>query len=297
MEKPTIEQAFAQASHHYRKKFPPYEEIRVIWNGKAEYFSQLAPEIQLKLLKDGIRGNGGRKILNEIGKMLSGPESQRDPQKLTQLMKNALHVAPGGTSRIHSALHAARAAVFVEIFANIYRRLFKEFEDLSDGDIYDATIAALFHDSGREAEGIDVFEESSAQNARDYLFQCGFSDESAEKVRQIVLHKDAPIPEKDPATILLHEADCIEYLRLSHFDPRYLDVYGGTWQSNRLAFTLQDNVNEHEARGVLAHLIKVAREIIRGPAPSLEDFTGERAFADLRAEMIGKTRHIWEGVA
>jgi hypothetical protein len=297
MEKPTFEQAFAHASHYYRKKFPPYEEVRVMWEGKVEYFSQLAPKIQMQLLKDGIRGNGGRGTLNEIEKMLSRPEDQWDLQKLTRLMQDALAVRPGGTSHVHSALHGARAAIFVEIFANIYRQLFKEFENLSDEDIYKATVAALFHDSGREAEGIDVFEELSAQNAKDYLFQCGFSEEFAEEVRQIVLHKDAPVPAKDLAAILLHEADCIEYLRLLHFDPRYLDVYGGTGQSNRLAFRLSDTVSEREARKVLTHLVETAKAIIRGPAPVLENFTGEKAYADLRDEMVEKTRHLWEGFA
>jgi hypothetical protein len=297
MEKPTLERAFAHACHHYRKQFPPYEEVRVMREGQVEYFSQLAPKIQLQLLREGIRGNGGRRTLNEIEKMLSRPEDQWDLQKLTQLMQNALHVTPGGTSRVHSALHGARAAIFVEIFANIYRRLFKEFENLSDEDIYKASIAALFHDSGREAEGIDVFEELSAQNARDYLFQCGFSEDFAEEVRQIVLHKDAPVSTKDPVAVLLHEADCIEYLRLSHFDPRYLDVYGGTGQSNRLAFTPLDHVGEKEARKTLTHLVEVAKGIIRGQAPTLEDFTGEKAYADLRAGMVEKTRHIWEELA
>lgn len=297
MEKPTIEQAFARASHHYRKKLPPYEEVRIMLDGKVEYFSQLAPKIQLRLLKEGIRGNGGRRTLNEIEKMLSRPETQWDLLKLTQLMKNALHVRPGETSQFHSALHGARAAVFVEIFANVYQRLFREFENLSDDDIYNATIAALFHDSGREAEGIDVFEELSAQNAKDYLFQCGFSDESAEKVRQIILHKDVPVSGKDLAAILLHEADCIEYLRLPNFDPRYLDAYGGTGQSSRLAFTLLDNISEKEAREVLTLLVEVAKEIIRGPAPIPESFTGEKDFADLHAEMIEKTRHIRERLA
>lgn len=297
MEKPTIEQACAHASHHYRKKFPPYEEIRVMWEGRVEYFSRLAPKIQLQLLKDGIRGNGGRRTLNEIEKMLSRPKSQWNLPKLTQLMQNALHVIPGGTSRVHSALHGARAAIFVEIFANIYRRLFKEFENLSDEDIYNATIAALFHDSGREAEGIDVFEGLSAQNARDYLFQCGLPEESAEKVRQIVLHKDDPVRTKDLATVLLHEADCIEYLRLSHFNPKYLDVYGGTGQSSRLAFTLQDNVDECETREALTCLVETAKKIIQGPMPILEDFVDEKAYKDLHAQMIEKTRHIWERLA
>ncbi|MDR2341222.1 MAG: hypothetical protein LBD72_02760 [Puniceicoccales bacterium] len=297
MEKPTIGRAFAHASHHYHKKFPPYEEIRVMREGKAEYFSQLAPKVQLQLLKEGIRGNGGRKTLNQIEKMLSLPDSQWDFPKLTLLMKNALHVGPGKTSRVHSALHGARAAVFVKIFANIYRRLFEEFENLSDEDIYNASIAALFHDSGREAEGIDIFEELSAQNARDYLFQSGFSDESAEKVRQIVIHKDVPVSDKDLATILLHEADCIEYLRLTHFDPRYLDVYGGTGQSNRLAFTTLNNVTDEEIRKVLIQLVEVAKEIIGSSAPDLENFSDEMAYTALYAEMIEKTKFLWEGLA
>jgi hypothetical protein len=297
MKNPTFEQAFTHAWHHYCKKFPPYEEVRVMRGGKVEYFSQLAPKIQLQLLEEGIRGNGGRMTLNEIKKMLARPESQWDRPKLTQLMKNALHVKPGGTSRVHSALHGARASIFVEIFANVYRRLFKEFEGLSAGDVYNATIAALFHDSGREAEGIDVFEELSAQNAKDYLLQCGLPDESAENVRQIVLRKDVPVPGKDLAAILLHEADCIEYLRLSHFDPRYLDVYGGTGQSDRLAFTLADDVGEGEAREVLTRLVAAAREIIQGPAPNLANFAGEKAYTDLRAEMVEKMHHVLAGLA
>ncbi|MDR1456519.1 MAG: hypothetical protein LBI34_00430 [Puniceicoccales bacterium] len=297
MEKPTIEQAFVHASQHYNKKFPDYEKIQVVWDGNVEYFSQLGPKIQLQLLKNSIRGNGGRRTLNEIEKLLSRPETEWDQSKITNLMKSALRVSSGRASQVHSALHSARAAIFVEIFANIYRRLFKEFENLSSEDVYRATIAALFHDSGREAEGIDVFEELSAQNAKNYLLSKWFPDESIEKVEQIILHKDAPVSGKDLAAILLHEADCIEYLRLSNFSPRYLDAYGGTGQSTRLTFTPLDNIGEQEVRDVLTRLVKTAREIIHGPAPALETFIDEQHYAALRAEMIERTRSIWDGIA
>lgn len=269
---------------YYQKRLPAYEDVHVLWDGKIVLFCQLNPEIQLQLLREGIRGNGRWRMLQTIAQILAKPETQRDQRQLTQLMKSALGVHPGSISRVHSIVHAARAAVFAEIFADVYRRLFTEFENLSDREVAQATIAALFHDSGREAEGIDVFEGLSAKNAADYLLQCGFSSAEAEEIRELILHKDDPVTDKKLVNILLHEADCMEYARLLGFNKRYLDVFGGTGKSDQIRFTPRDGVSIENASAILNRIVEAAKVIIHQPYSSA-DFTAED-YATLRAKTI-----------
>ena len=64
----------------------------------------------------------------------------------------------------HGALHVGRCAFYIPILANLYRK-FGDPESLAinEKQMHLLQIAAIFHDSGREAEGIDKWDEDTKE--------------------------------------------------------------------------------------------------------------------------------------
>jgi len=180
-------------------------------------------------------------------------------------------VDTNGISRnIHGVQHVTRAAINIPIFANLFRR-FKDKEALylNDEDIKLLQIAALFHDSAREGEGEDLWDQESALFFYQYATKIlNVTPSKAKLLAEAIANKDAYEANyfelKEMAWVrretklsrniyqkLIHDADCLEIIRArGHFDAKYLDFYKYIAQDNKVAFD------------IIAILITEARSLI-----------------------------------
>ena len=172
---------------------------------------------------------------------------------------------------IHGIQHVTRAAINVPIFANLYRR-FGDVKALSltNEDIKLLQIAALFHDSAREGEGVDLWDQESGLFFYEYVTKTlGISSSKAKLFAEAIANKDADENNyfelidlswvkrkgKSPKNIhqkLIHDADCLEIIRArDHFDASYLDFYKDIAESNEEAFDIMAKLIT-EARSLIA---------------------------------------------
>lgn len=183
----------------------------------------------------------------------------------------------------HGIQHVSRAALYIPVFANLYRRYGdKEALSLTEEELNLIQIAALFHDAGREGDGEDLWDTDSALLLYFYLILVLQIDKGkAIPFAEAVANKDANkknylelIYDKDAHQLvwknacgrskniyqrLIHDADCLDIIRARpHFDATYLDFYQRYVQLGSRAFK------------ELAHLIMEARYIItcQGDAPT-----------------------------
>ena len=149
----------------------------------------------------------------------------------------------------HGAPHAGRTAIYIPILANLYRKHFdSQAWTLTPRELKLLQIAAIFHDSGRENEGVDRWDKDSAVNLFRYLkHTLDLSEKEAIPYVEAIANKDYPsvtyskfspsisswqtviefpIPQKSIYAKLIHDADCLDIKRRRYiFDGTYLDFY------------------------------------------------------------------------
>ncbi|MBL7479909.1 SidE phosphodiesterase domain-containing protein [Legionella bononiensis] len=173
-------------------------------------------------------------------------------------------VVPGFSRYAHGLTHVSRAAHYIPVFANLYRKhRVKDSDTLTEEDIKLLQIAALFHDSAREDENEDQWDHESALLLYHYLRQvlrvnkekaCLIAEATANKD----LHKtgyfrinegeDGQISWQFDSSItkdnyqksiyhqLIHDVDCLDIIRARPaFDAKYLDFYQIAAKDNPLA--------------------------------------------------------------
>lgn len=109
------------------------------------------------------------------------------------LRKNyALQQPQKGCARpIHGVQHACRVAIYVVVFANLYRKYdFPLARELTAQELELIQIAALFHDSGRQNDGVDRWDNDSATNAYHYLIKLGKDHHTAKRIAEVIANKD-----------------------------------------------------------------------------------------------------------
>src|SRR3990167_1923660 len=162
----------------------------------------------------------------------------------------------------HGIAHVSRAASYIPIFANFYRRHHHpDANSLMADDLHLLQIAALFHDAARLNDDKDEWDNESALMCFHYLMKIGCSEEVATKIAEVIANKDYEPGniyhrlQKDsgpdefvwqsqintqPKSILqklLHDADCLDIIRARpHFAAEYLDLYKDIARDNHLAF-------------------------------------------------------------
>ena len=127
----------------------------------------------------------------------------------------------------HGCMHASRVAVEVEILANLYQKYDPSIR-ISEEELLLAQYLAVFHDSARQAEGVDLWDDDSAENARPYLLTKGFSQEATEKAIQLLKDKDSSDPNRNIISKLIHDADCLDIMRvygLKKFKQEKLEIH------------------------------------------------------------------------
>jgi len=161
----------------------------------------------------------------------------------------------------HGIQHVSRAAYYVTVLANLYRKYGDEHAlALTEREIKLMQIALVFHDAARENEGEDKWDHESALLLYYYLTKkCGATPIEAKKFAEAVANKDPDagkgyfsitvLPdgeaawqwkpqqlEKNIYQKIIHDADCLDIMRVKkHFDARYLDFYKTIANQNKYA--------------------------------------------------------------
>jgi hypothetical protein len=143
----------------------------------------------------------------------------------------------GDPRESHGNDHAARAAIFSSVFAYLYQK-YHPAENVSVQDIMLTQIVAAGHDSGRQTEGPDVYDEASAHNIQKVLKDLGITDKKAlQDAFEAIENKDSdPLKSKSLIARCVQNADSAEFARLllsssqqekGSFENslKYLDIY------------------------------------------------------------------------
>ncbi|MDR1438138.1 MAG: hypothetical protein LBI69_03715 [Puniceicoccales bacterium] len=229
IESPAVAAATYAIEKFYSKAYPSaIGDLMVIphEHGERVHWVNLSPDEQWKLFQKGSVGIGGKKAVEGIQYLLNQGYTLQS-EEIQRRMSERIEVNLGAMPHIHGPLHSLRTAVHVETVGVMYKFFFKEFTKLSDGDIELAKIAAIFHDSGRQSDGSDIYDEISAQNAEDYMRLSKFPEELCIRVGNAIRNKDSKERDKDLIAILLHEADCLEYKRIkqAEFNLKFMDYH------------------------------------------------------------------------
>ncbi len=130
---------------------------------------------------------------------------------------------------VHGAVHMSRAATWIPVLLTLYRDSgHQEALDFPADWVPYVMKAALLHDSGREGEGVDTpeWERASGERCEDHLRAIGCPPGLAAQCRLAIINKDKPHDQKSFIEKLVHDADCLEIIRVcSNFDIAQLDVY------------------------------------------------------------------------
>jgi hypothetical protein len=257
--------------NYYNVPYPSYENIEV-WDDTSQKrvrWATLSPDKKLKLFRQGGVGSSERQTIQRIDVGIQTGYAV-ESQEIQLAIRQHIVARPGDVSTVHGMGHAVRAAIYVKGVAALYKELFPAFATLSDDEISDATIAAMFHDSGRQADGVDVFDELSAQNAENYLRRKGYPEARCKRVGDAIRNKDSSDPNKDLLAVLVHECDCLEYMRLGreNFDPKFLDVCSRKFP---LSAGYDQNTMQHCVQQLCARvadcIVRTARSNITDIAP------------------------------
>ena len=149
----------------------------------------------------------------------------------------------------HGTNHAKRLVGYINDIAGYIRKYHRELSlsEPTNEEILLAKYAALFHDSGRANEWVDVFDEVSAEIAATEL-KGKLAVSQISRVKNAIKNKDADVRGKDIVAIMVHEADCLDVQRVKDdFDIRYLDVYQCFYVANpgaSFSGAMYDDVNE-----------------------------------------------------
>lgn len=177
----------------------------------------------------------------------------------------------------HGIAHVSRVAINVQVWANLYRKYnVKEAKKLTPEDIKLLQIAALFHDSAREDDGVDKWDHESALFLYYYFTRVlGVDKTKAILIAEATANKDPhpegyfEIIEQGPDNVtwrfnkttaknkniyqkIIHDADCLDVMRAKpYFDARYLDFHKEVASTNTQAFEDMAQLIT-EARSVIA---------------------------------------------
>lgn len=111
----------------------------------------------------------------------------------------------------HGTMHMLRASLFCQIMQTILSNKLQK--PLSPSERYLITMAAAFHDSARQDEGVDRWDAASAWNFREFLLKLDLPPNELKIYFDAIAKKDEVSETKTMAQMAVHDADCIEILR------------------------------------------------------------------------------------
>ncbi len=109
---------------------------------------------------------------------------------------------------IHGCLHISRAIIFSEVMSRLY---ISELNiDSKKIDIFAIRFAVSFHDSGRQGNGIDIWEKDSANLCNEYLLR---NKEITDDYRKYISNLIEKKGKWDSNKKIVHDADVLEIMR------------------------------------------------------------------------------------
>ena len=127
---------------------------------------------------------------------------------------------------IHGRRHISRSIIFSEFMSK-----FNYLELNSDMDLTAIRYAVAFHDSGRQRNGIDLWENDSAKNCLGYLYEKGYDLEYSKYVSSLIEKKNGFSDDNKDVVI---DADVLEIMRplcghggLQGFEQKFFNFLSG----------------------------------------------------------------------
>ncbi len=196
--------------------------------------SKVIQQLALPLYKEPMPANSSYRIKTSGIRFFDG-RNVRHAEHVKKLAKKEV------TARsIHGTMHAARVALWSQLLRILYNRIELYVEDAP----VELALTAALHDAAREGEGIDHWDEESAELVAIQLEEAGLSAPFIFRYKQAVSEKD-PIDGVFSTNVqaIIHDADCLDIMRLYG--------YAG-FQAERLYFYDKDP----ESKGYFDELIR-----------------------------------------
>lgn len=151
---------------------------------------------------------------------------------------------------VHGRMHICRSVMMAEWMARFYRA-----RTQTPIDFFAVRVAVAFHDSGRRANGVDLWESYSASNCVRYVVDAGGAGDYAHRVGALIEKKKKSA---DPLKKIVQDADVLEIMRpccghggLAGFRREFLH-FGGP-----------DDLLAHEVPGIAAQREALVQEAWR----------------------------------
>lgn len=192
-------------NNFYKKPMPPQDQVTVPnLQGKMVFWKDLSFKEQQEILKANKKGSTSSLFIGT-----------HDPKAIVPRW-------------CHGCMHVSRAAMEIHLMVAMYKKYDPTFA-LTKQDILLAQYLTIFHDSARQAEGVDVWDDLSAENARDYLAAMGFEEEFVDRAIANLKTKDHRDPSmRGPVARLIQGGDCLDIMRvygLMSFRNNRLDMF------------------------------------------------------------------------
>ncbi len=154
----------------------------------------------------------------------------------------------------HGGVHAARTAMCAELFIDLYKKYAPSLvvnnnaEALTVQDIKLLKLAAVYHNSANISE-IMADKEEHAKHFIDDMLLLGYKIEEIESFAQAITNKDSPYDTKNFFTKIIHDADCLEFIRCcsdkKNYKKHYLDIFIELKENAAFNAELDDIIDNH----------------------------------------------------
>lgn len=212
---------------HYKQPFPSKNKVKIPLNGKKVRWRSLKRDQKVA-------------VINKIALPHNRIRGLRRFLVDHRFFANSHSVYTKGDPRKgHGVDHAVRTAIFTGIFAALYAKYHPGHEDtIQQNELMAMILAGAGHDSGRQADGPDLFDEFSAIIVKEALENIGIKETNLiNNCVEAVADKDKKdLTNKSFIAKCVQNADCAEYARCNktkavqnkkQFDHsrNYLDIY------------------------------------------------------------------------
>lgn len=192
--------------HHYSKPLPPKEDVEVPHKGKWVKWNTLSQHEKVEV-------NNHRTL----------PHNQLPHNCIGQLIVDAKFFTHRGQTvylqndprHSHGSDHSARAAIFAGVFGYLYHKYHPDYSVTAE-EIRLAQVVTGGHDSGRQTEGPDVYDEKSAEHTVKHLREMGIADPRLLDIcHNAIADKDNKnLHTKSFIAKCTQNADCAEFARI-----------------------------------------------------------------------------------
>jgi hypothetical protein len=150
----------------------------------------------------------------------------------------------------HGSDHSVRTALFATAFAYLYHKYHPGYE-VTLQDVAFAAVIGAGHDSGRQTEVADVYDEKSAEITCDFLKKWGITDEDTLKTaHDAIANKDNNKLDSKPLIAkCVQNADSAEFARLNVLSPAFPKQSDAAFEYSRGFLDIYKELKELSEKG------------------------------------------------